>query len=175
MKSPKGLLMLSHRFSRVSSPGLIRGLRRLIPVTFVVACVMAPAAHADLRSDADAIMNMDYNTFIGFKQNQHPAPFEWSDDGCSGPWGIRATYANLFNKPCQMHDFGYRNYGHGLALGPNEDTRAWIDGRFATEMRRLCNDSFNEWWQAANKAACLSESGYIWAAVRNLGRSAYYG
>jgi hypothetical protein len=74
-----------------------------------------------------------------------------------------------------MHDFGYRNYGHGLALGPNEDTRAWIDGRFATEMRRLCNDSFNEWWQAANKAACLSESGYIWAAVRNLGRSAYYG
>lgn len=37
---------------------------------------------------------------------------------------------------------GYRNYGHGLALSPNEDTRNWIDDRFHAEMNRICDTRF---------------------------------
>ncbi|MGH2941312.1 MAG: phospholipase A2 [Solirubrobacteraceae bacterium] len=153
------------------------GLRRLVVLACLVACVAAPAAQADVRSDADAIMNMNYNAFVAYKAQHHPTPFDWSDDGCSGLPVIKKIYANLFNKPCQMHDFGYRNYGTrsgGLALSPNEDTRAWIDGRLSEEMVRLCRETFDKPLQAVNKAACLAESGYIWGVVRNVGPKAFY-
>jgi hypothetical protein len=32
------------------------------------------------------------------------------------------SVATLFNQPCQLHDFGYRNFGTGLKLGPDENT-----------------------------------------------------
>ena len=49
-----------------------------------------------------------------------PAPynaFEWTDDGCSGADQIGPlfnVYRNLFSKPYQVHDFGYRNLGKGI-------------------------------------------------------------
>jgi hypothetical protein len=74
---------------------------------------------------------------------------------------------NLFDGPCQLHDFGYRNFGKGLTLRRNEDTRAWIDGRFEAEMKRLCNNNFPHIWQIPNREACFKEAEVIWAGVRN--------
>jgi Prokaryotic phospholipase A2 len=116
----------------------------------------------------------------GGHSNAHPrsserrasAPFNWSDDGCSGPFLIRPVYRSLFNRPCQQHDFGYRNYGGGLRLGRNENARAWIDGRFLSEMRRLCTSK----WGVLNphRHTCLAQAGAVWTGVRHGGRTAFY-
>jgi Prokaryotic phospholipase A2 len=127
-----------------------------------------------LRQQADRIMEMDYLTFIRFKREQRPGPFNWSDDGCSGPWGIKRVYRKLFNRPCQQHDFGYRNYGQpkGLKLGRNEDVRGWIDNRFLQEMRQLCIRNWGGFNPQRN--TCLTEAQGVWGAVRLGGRDAFY-
>ena len=91
--------------------------------------------------------------------------FDWTDDSCSPP--TPPVWRSLFHAPCQQHDFGYRNFGKGLALRRDEDTRAWIDSRFRAEMERLCNNTFPRPWQIANKQACFNEADIIWGAVRH--------
>lgn len=175
--------------TRVRDRGLRRGLRAAVLATGVLVVVAAspPSAHSSQRSQADGIMNRSYDSFVRFKSNTRtrPSRFDWSDDGCSGPWGISNAYRNLFNKPCQLHDFGYRNYGRvdaddlgraRLHLGRDESTRSWIDDRFRTEMGRVCNTTFTRWWQKANKATCVAEARIVWTAVRGyFGRKAFYG
>jgi hypothetical protein len=140
---------------------------------------------------ADETMNLTYNAFVARKADfaskgcrtdqpkpfscRKPSPyhaFDWTDDGCSGrSWPfvgpLSNVYRNLFNKPCQLHDFGYRNYGNGLTLGRDEETRRWIDARFKIEMVRVCSNTFIRWWQKLNWLACRAEAGVVWAAVRN--------
>jgi hypothetical protein len=96
-----------------------------------------------------------------------PSPynaFDWTDDGCSPP--TPDSWKSLFNGPCQLHDFGYRNFGKGLSLGRNENTRSWIDNRFRIEMQRLCNNNFPHPWQYPNREACFNEAQIIWQGVR---------
>jgi hypothetical protein len=150
----------------------IRSIVALSTALIALVAFAAPAAQADTKGLADAIMRMDYNTFVQYAGIQAPPPFDWSTDGCSSP--TPASLRRLFSRPCELHDFGYRNYGHGLRLGANEDVRAWIDGRFLEEMQRLCRDSFPRWWQQANKATCFTQASGIWSAVRNFGREAFY-
>lgn len=89
--------------------------------------------------------------------------FDWSTDGCSR---TPSSWASLFDPACQEHDFGYRNFGKGLTLGRNEPTRAWIDDRFHTEMKSICNYKFSNWTQYANLQACFTEADVMYAAVR---------
>ena len=141
-----------------------------------------PPAGPTLRQRANAIMNKTYSAFIAYKRHVHPKPFDWSSDGCSIPgrgvpgWvgSLVRSVANLFNQPCQLHDFGYRNYGKGLKLGPDEGTRHWIDDRFYHEMQRLCNDKYHAWYRWANKEACLNEAHGMFLAVRGFGESSYH-
>lgn len=47
----------------------------------------------------------------------------WPDDGRSCPAAAKPMYAELFNRPCQQHDAGDRNFGtksRGPALQPDE-------------------------------------------------------
>lgn len=107
--------------------------------------------------------------------NCHKPPpynsFDWTDDGCSGRSfpvlgpPVSNIYRDLFNEPCRLHDFGYHNFGKGLTLKRDEDTRKWIDHRFLEEMVSLCYSKFDRWWQTANKVYCLSEAGYMWTFV----------
>jgi hypothetical protein len=96
--------------------------------------------------------------------------FDWTDDGCSGADVIGAVsnvYRNLFNKPCRLHDFGYRNFGKGLRLERTESKRTEIDARFRVEMERLCEVTFTKRWQVVNKQLCLREAVVVWAAVHH--------
>jgi hypothetical protein len=134
-----------------------------------------PEPPVNLRAEADSIMNLHYKAFHDYRRDYHPGPFNWSSDGCSGPsWPVvkqvRGVYRTLFNQPCEQHDFGYRNYGGRLGLGRDQGTRAWIDGRFYTEMKRLCNDKYHHIWQVFNKGACLSEALLVFKAIRVGGR-----
>ncbi|WP_433232236.1 phospholipase A2 [Actinomadura formosensis] len=94
--------------------------------------------------------------------------FDWTDDGCSGRdqiGGPSNVYRNLFNQPCQLHDFGYRNFGNGLQLDRTETRRAWIDSRFLTEMRRVCDTSFAN--NRYKRTLCRIEADGVYAVVRN--------
>jgi hypothetical protein len=113
----------------------------------------------------------DQPTWAGCDKPPPYNSFDWTDDGCSGREQIGAisnVYRNLFNQPCRQHDFGYRNFGKGLTLEHTEARRAWIDSRFRTEMKSVCNNSFAKWWQAANKYACLTEADAVYHVIRVL-------
>lgn len=136
-----------------------------------------PISTAELRTEADRFMNMDYPTFLATKRNAPNPAFDWTDNGCSGPPIVREVYRDLFNGPCEQHDFGYRNYGSdnkGLQLSPIEDTRNWIDGRFLEEMKRMCDNNFTDWWESSKKGQCLNEANAVWGVVRHKGRSHFH-
>jgi hypothetical protein len=120
---------------------------------------------------------MSYERFMEVKGRAKrglDGKFNWSDDGCSPSWTPAWLYRNLFEKQCKQHDFGYRNFGSGSALGRNEDTRVWIDGRFKTEMRRRCAKFTG--LKAANGVTCRSDANIVYDGVRGTtwGRGAYY-
>jgi hypothetical protein len=124
-------------------------------------------------------MNESYSQFMFTKTYDRYPPFDWSSDGCSIPgksvpgWvgAVVRSVANLFNQPCQLHDFGYRNYGTGLRLRPNEKTRHWIDNRFYTEMKRECNNKYADFWHKIDGQyeACNGEALLMYKAVRMFG------
>lgn len=138
----------------------------------------------DPRPDADSFMRMSYREFVEQKRSlllpsPYPSTFDWSSDGCSGPGNgfiARAAYKDTFRKPCQQHDFGYRNYGSpesgGLRLSPTRATRQWIDDRLRTEMRRACEQQkgdggvWSDFWNGAQKRACLIEAEAVYRVVR---------
>ncbi|GAA2183486.1 phospholipase A2 [Micromonospora lupini] len=90
--------------------------------------------------------------------------FDWTSDSCSPP--TPPSWGRLFDPACQLHDFGYRNFGKGLTLGRDENTRRWIDDRFVAEMKGICNYRFSDWTQYANLQACFKEADAMYTAVR---------
>jgi hypothetical protein len=128
----------------------------------------APAAPT-LREQADAIMNLTYREFA---ETPHVPPFNWTNDGCSVPTGY-APYSETFRPACVQHDFGYRNYGanHELKLSPTRETKNWIDGRFLTEMRRICDDRHSS---PLPHVACVNAAEAYYGAVQLGGDSAFF-
>lgn len=101
------------------------------------ALLLSPSgaqALTPLASEATRLVRIDNHSFLAEKTLARP-PFDWSTDGCSS---TPANWAAFFDGPCQQHDFGYRNLGKGLALRRAERVRSWVDGRFLTELRRVC-------------------------------------
>ena len=111
-----------------------------IPCCLVVSALLLGPSTAQgitpLASEATRLVRIDHRSFLTEKALA-PPPFDWSTDGCSSS---PASWAAFFDGPCQQHDFGYRNLGRGLALRPTERVRKWVDGRFLTELRRLCTE-----------------------------------
>lgn len=113
-----------------------------------------------LRQQADAYMMSPLSEFLVTK-SQQPGPFDWSDNGCSFPF----DYPTLpqFHEPCQRHDFGYRNYGRGPTLAPDEGTRRWIDDRLLLDMVNSCNGD----------SGCLRAANDTYIGLRLFGESFY--
>lgn len=142
---------------------------------------------AQLRAEARAIVDEPYYDFV---RHPHTAPFDWSTDGCSVPvfaqaaafvpspsLGFGLEHAmDVFRPACELHDFGYRNFGKGLHLSQNENTRAWIDHRFWREMARICDDQYGSLLDKLDGEweSCEAWAKAFYAAVRNFARSAYY-
>jgi hypothetical protein len=127
----------------------------------VFAGALPGSAQADWQSDraeqlryAIETMNLHYPEYVDrandFRAHgcwewwlmtcTKPSPynhFDWTTNGCS--W-TPPTALIVFNRPCQLHDFGYRNFGNGLTLERTESRRLWIDNRFRDEMYRICQD-----------------------------------
>ncbi len=113
--------------------------------TFTVVAITAegesPAGYSatvpSLKAVANAYMSGSLNAFLGAKQSE-PLPFDWEDDGCTVIEPDFSFYAG-----CLRHDFGYRNFGHGLNLAGNSEEerdriRHQINRILLTDMRETC-------------------------------------
>ncbi|NLU70733.1 phospholipase A2 [Streptomyces sp. HNM0574] len=133
-----------------------------------VAAAPAPV-EGTVREKADEIMNLTYRQFA---QTPHIAPYNWTNDGCSVPTGFE-PYSKVFRPACELHDFGYRNYGGNweLKLSPTRETKQWIDGRFRTEMRRVCDDTYRN---PLSRQGCLRAADAYYGAVSLGGDKAFF-
>jgi hypothetical protein len=132
------------------------GLVAALAGVLLAGLVPVGTAVADTKSHAVDIVSQSYGDFLKTKRTGE-APFDWSSDGCSwtpAPWSWEQS------GPCQLHDFGYRNFGKGLTLERTEDRRAWIDRRFLDEMRRNCRQ---HWWYTS----CPNGIYVMYGVVRN--------
>lgn len=136
------------------------------PAALTAALVLAltPAAagaieQSPLRTQAVALVALDHHAFLAVRAAE-PPPFDWSSDGCTS---TPPTWATLFDGPCEQHDFGYRNLGHGLRLSPAQSTRRWVDRRLLAELRRVCSERFSG---PARLLRCRVRARLMYAAVR---------
>ncbi|MDQ0988910.1 phospholipase A2 [Streptomyces sp. V3I7] len=137
-----------------------------------VAGTAAPSSATEptVREQADVLMNLPYEQF---NAAAHVPPFNWTTDGCSVPTGF-APYSRVFQPACVQHDFGYRNYGARweLKLDPTRSAKEWIDGRFRTEMHRVCDNTYT---LPLTHAGCDNAAEAYYAAVRIGGDRAFFG
>ena len=117
----------------------------------------------------------------------------WDNNGCSVPkqlvdlelGGGRiprgkpvAYYAGLFEKSCDRHDFGYRNYGTnsgGRALDATEARRLSIDARFLANMDHQCRTVFSrKYVEAIQRGACYKAADVFKLAVTKRGQPNFY-
>jgi len=128
------------------------------------------AASKCTRERADFAMHLDLKSF-GRLREQKPWRCIWSSDGCSRP--MPPTWRPLFKDACVQHDFGYRNYGHGLMLGATEQVREWIDDRQRTQMKRICANTFSP-LDSIGFGSCVTAAEVVWWAVHVGGSGAFF-
>lgn len=132
-------------------------LLSLIAIALITSCASPPGteARARLLTRAEVEMEVSLPTFIEHRRAQG-SPFDWSSDGCSSspdrPFGFDFTAA------CWRHDFGYRNFLHGLALDPTSERKAAIDARLGTDLDTICR-RHALWRRLCGQVAHL----YVWA------------
>lgn len=113
------------------------------------AAIITPGpSKSNLQIANEIMFTHTLGTFISIDKPVHRPPFNWSDDGCSVPWGIKtlaAGYSSRFLNACKRHDFGYRNYGPRSALKLGSagyfDYRKKIDGKFLNDMYSLSSSN----------------------------------
>jgi hypothetical protein len=112
--------------------------------------------------------------FIKVKKTKKSAvdkKFDWHDNGCSSPFGaLTAHWEAVFDRSCKRHDFGYRNFGHGLALGSNDTTKRQIDARLLSDMRHQCSS------YSGSLFSCYAAAQGFYEAVAHTGaaQTAFY-
>ena len=126
-----------------------------------------------LSSQMTKYMNESMSAFQRNKKN-HPGRFDWSDDGCSIPEFasviVGSQYKSYFRDSCERHDFGYRNYGHGLTIAPFDSRREFVDLNFRKDMRNWCAGHRT----GSSLSACYSAAQKYVDGVRLGGGFAFY-
>jgi len=95
--------------------------------------------------------------------------FTWKDNGCSAP-SIAAAWSKVFAKSCKRHDFGYRNFGHDLALQSTDAMKRRIDAQLHKDMRKQCRT------YSGDRDDCRNAAWIFYQAVSNFGaaQTAFY-
>ncbi|HEX2240992.1 MAG TPA: phospholipase A2 [Actinomycetota bacterium] len=125
--------------------------------------------------EANRLMHLPLVEFLDVKADK-PDPFDWSDDGCSGPtWG---DVEGTFGKACLRHDFGYRNYGKyksGLRLMRTLTIKNMIDGILRDDAHQICDEKGNPiLWALMGR--CHVVVGDVYKGVRShWGTDAFFG
>jgi len=75
----------------------------------------------------------------------------------------------VFNRPCQLHDFGYSNVGSGLLAKTtyhSAKNRKFVDQRFKDEMYAICKDPRAFLVVGGDYLKCRAVAYGMWKAVR---------
>lgn len=122
----------------------------------------APADKAQVLSSFTQTSATSYNNWAAAEANRgawSAYAFNWSTDYCSSspdnPFGFP------FQKSCQRHDFGYRNYKE---MGTFDANKSRLDSAFYEDLKRVCNR-----YSGATKTSCNSTAWVYYQAVRALG------
>ncbi|GAA1506633.1 phospholipase A2 [Streptomyces synnematoformans] len=122
----------------------------------------APADKAQVLSSFTQTSASSYNSWASAEANRgawSAYGFNWSTDYCSSspdnPFGFP------FQKSCQRHDFGYRNYKE---MGAFSAHKSRLDSAFYEDLKRVCNR-----YSGATKSACNSTAWVYYQAVRAFG------
>ena len=92
--------------------------------------------------------------------------FDWQTDGCTH---TPAPENLVFNRPCQLHDFGYSNVGSGLLAKTtyhSAKNRKYVDQRFKDEMYAICKDPRAFLVVGGDYLKCRAVAYGMWKAVR---------
>lgn len=104
----------------------------------------------------------------------HPRGYDWADDACSVPAGLRVSVrtlrfaASTFADQCRQHDFAYRNFGGSRNLDPSNRRRKQVDDFFLEQMRRRCRQP--DIRRARRVTVCLGYAYVFYGSVRAFGR-----
>lgn len=134
-------------------------------------------SRAQLKVQADHLMRVSLGEFILFKEQQvrlsarYRLPFNWTDDSCSGP--TPPVVDEIFNDPCERHDFGYRNFGNGLRLQRSRARKDMVDGVLHRDARDRCRGLAMA--DEKSRRHCLNMADDIARAVRTFGGPAFFG
>ncbi|MFO0648766.1 MAG: phospholipase A2 [Polyangiales bacterium] len=149
-----------------ASSGRSRGRATRSRGTALGTPLPANAPRQLLVMTADGYMNLPLETFQNMRA-LHPPPFDWSADGCS--FGeISGPFRESFNRACNRHDFGYRNYGGtGLALDRTEGRRTRIDDRLHEDLNAICRSEH----RGLLETPCMAAAQAVYAGARSMGQS----
>jgi hypothetical protein len=146
---------------------------------------------------AAAVKAVEYERVYGHNWAKYKAIYPpgsgiiWDHNGCSVPKALLelhdgwvpigkglSYYANLFEKSCNRHDFGYRNYGsatNGLKLDPTEKRRDSIDTQLHHNMDHQCDVIFSrKYVEAIQRGACRKASDVFYWAVSHFAQSHFF-
>ncbi|WP_051470871.1 phospholipase A2 [Patulibacter minatonensis] len=116
----------------------------------------------------------------------------WGTNGCSVPENLANAefslagktgkpikyYSDLFEKSCDRHDFGYRNFGSksaGLMAAPTKAGKDSIDSRFRSNMKIQCDERFDrKYLEAVQRGFCKKVADVFYKAVSTFGGKNYY-
>ncbi|WP_407566048.1 phospholipase [Streptomyces sp. 184] len=122
----------------------------------------APADKPQVLANFTQTSAASYNAWASAESNRgawSAYAFNWSTDYCSSspdnPFGFP------FEKSCQRHDFGYRNYKE---IGAFDANKSRIDSAFYEDLKRVCNR-----YSGATKTSCNSTAWVYYQAVRAFG------
>lgn len=151
------------------------------------AVVAAAPSRATLAAAVKAVTyERVFGSKYGYYKARYPRAIDWNNDGCSVPAAVKnikgvrwvlSHYSGVFEKSCDRHDFGYRNYGKhagGLALDSTADRRKSIDDRFHSNMDYQCLQRYDDWYDVPARAACYKASDIFYGAVRAGGGGSFY-
>ncbi|HET6506025.1 MAG TPA: phospholipase A2 [Baekduia sp.] len=191
-----GGLYVPDHFIKTYTDGGIPG----VPSCGAAAPAPAPAPAPDPKPTgptraqlAAAVKAVEYERVYGHNWARYQAKYPnngiiWDHNGCSVPkallelhggWTPLAKslsyYSRLFEKSCNRHDFGYRNYGsatNGLKLDPTEARRHSIDVQLHHNMDYQCDKTFSrKYVEAVQRGACHKASDAFYWAVSHFAQS----
>ncbi|MBC7271227.1 MAG: hypothetical protein H5T76_21360 [Streptomyces sp.] len=121
-----------------------------------------PADKSQVLSSWTQTSATSYNAWASAEANRSAwsaYAFNWSTDYCSSspdnPFGFP------FQKSCQRHDFGYRNYKE---MGTFSANKSRLDSAFYEDLKRVCSR-----YSGATLTSCNSTAWTYYQAVRAFG------
>lgn len=139
----------------ITRPRRVAASFTALVTTLVTVLAIAAPAHAVTRSTLTERAKLYYGKSIkefmtlskahdgqgsgGKNEDTQWKGLDWENDGCSAPSAVvGAAWNTYFATPCIRHDFGYRNYGKGLALRSTNAQKKTIDDKFLADMKAHC-------------------------------------